>query len=303
MLGGDRRLQGVGTGRGGRRRQGSGSQGDALVDLARVPQRPVLVLEQDEIAVRAQAGIAARVVQQHQRQQARHLGLVRHQRRQDAAEPDRLVAQLAAHERVGAGREIALVEDQVESRQHRAQPIRQVIAARDLVGDPSVADLALGAHDALLHGRLAGEKRACHLGSGEPPEQAQGEGHLGLARERRVAAGEEQAQAIVGYRVHVVAWIALVRARRGESLELAQLVQIAALAADAVDGAVARGADDPGAGVAGEPVAGPALDRDHEGLLHRLLGQVDVAEDPDQDRHRPSRLAPEQAVDDRVGDG
>ena len=42
----------------------------------------------------------------------------------------------------------------------------------------------------------------------------------------------------------------------------------------------------------------PALERDDERLLHRLLGGVEVAEDADQGRDRPSRLVPEQAVDD-----
>ena len=41
----------------------------------------------------------------------------------------------------------------------------------------------------------------------------------------------------------------------------------------------------------------PALERDDERLLDRLLGQIEVAEDADQRRDRPPRLAPEQAVD------
>jgi hypothetical protein len=40
------------------------------------------------------------------------------------------------------------------------------------------------------------------------------------------------------------------------------------------------------------------LERDHERLLDRLLGEVEVAEDADQGGDRPSRLAPEQAIDD-----
>ena len=43
------------------------------------------------------------------------------------------------------------------------------------------------------------------------------------------------------------------------------------------------------------------LERDDEGLLDRLLGGVDVAEDADQARDRPSRLVPEQAVDELFG--
>jgi hypothetical protein len=39
----------------------------------------------------------------------------------------------------------------------------------------------------------------------------------------------------------------------------------------------------------------PALERDHERILHRVLGEVEVAEHADEGCGRPSRLAPEQA--------
>ena len=106
---------------------------------------------------------------------------------------------------------------------------------------------------------------------------------------------KKRLQPVVGDRAHVVVG----ESRPVERLELAQLVLVAALAAEAVDGAVAGGAHDPGARVVGQAVAWPALERDRPGLLHRLLGEVDVAEDPDQRRHRPPRLAPEQPVHDR----
>ena len=53
-------------------------------------------------------------------------------------------------------------------------------------------------------------------------------------------------------------------------------------------------------GLGGEPVAGPALQRDDEGLLHGLLGEVEVAGQPDERRDRPSALFAEQAVDDTL---
>ena len=52
-----------------------------------------------------------------------------------------------------------------------------------------------------------------------------------------------------------------------------------------------------------DAVARPALERDDEGLLHGLLGGVEVTEDADQARDRPSRLVPEQAVDELIGRG
>lgn len=37
--------------------------------------------------------------------------------------------------------------------------------------------------------------------------------------------------------------------------------------------------------------------------MHGLFGQIEVSEDPDQGRDRPSLLLPEQAIDDRNGLG
>jgi hypothetical protein len=112
-----------------------------------------------------------------------------------------------------------------------------------------------------------------------------------------VAAGEEQPQAVVRDRVHGL--VGLLAAAQG--LQLAQLLRVAALAAQAVDRAVARGAHDPAAGVGRDSVARPAFHRRGECLLNGLLGQVEVAENPDQGGDRPSRLAPEQAIDYRAG--
>ena len=72
-----------------------------------------------------------------------------------------------------------------------------------------------------------------------------------------------------------------------------------ALAPQAVDRLVARDAGDPGARVVGHALPRPALERDDERLLDRVLGDVEVTEDADQGRDRPPRLVPEQAVDDR----
>jgi hypothetical protein len=41
----------------------------------------------------------------------------------------------------------------------------------------------------------------------------------------------------------------------------------------------------------------PDLHGDDEGLLDRVLGEVEVAEDADQRGDRPSRLVAEQAID------
>ena len=69
------------------------------------------------------------------------------------------------------------------------------------------------------------------------------------------------------------------------------------LAAEPVDGAVARGGDDPARRARGEPARRPALDRGDEGVLDRLLGEVDVAEDADQDGDRAAVFLAEDTFD------
>ena len=50
-------------------------------------------------------------------------------------------------------------------------------------------------------------------------------------------------------------------------------------------------------GFAGGPSRGHRSSAVEPRLLDRVLGEVEVAEDPDQGGDRPSRLSPEQAVD------
>jgi hypothetical protein len=119
-------------------------QDDALL----VPQRPVLRVERDVAAARVHAPRAPRVVQQHQRRQAPDLGVLGHQRAQQLAEADRLVAELVADESVTLGRRVALVEDQIHDPQHTAQAVGQLLVGRDAVGDVRVGDLALRARSA-----------------------------------------------------------------------------------------------------------------------------------------------------------
>ena len=49
----------------------------AFVDERAIPARAILLVEQDELAVGRGARLAARLVQQHQRQQPLHLGFGR----------------------------------------------------------------------------------------------------------------------------------------------------------------------------------------------------------------------------------
>ena len=117
-----------------------------------------------------------------------------------------------------------------------------------------------------------------------------------------MAGGEDQPQPLVGDRAHELGFVfVLAAAERAQlGLERDAAAGPATLGPDPVERAVARGGDDPGRRVVGEPALGPALERGQERVLHRLLGAVEVAEDAGEDGDRLSRLAPEQAVDEDV---
>ena len=92
-------------------------------DLGGVPARAVLVCEQHELAA-LEPSVAARIVEQHQRVEAVHLGLVRHQLGERVSEPERLRGQVDPAA-------VALVEDQVDDREHRRQPLGEQVVGRE----------------------------------------------------------------------------------------------------------------------------------------------------------------------------
>ena len=234
-------------------------------------------------------------MEEHQAQQAGDLILRGQHLHQHPAEPDRLGAKLAANELVGLRRRVPLVEDQVDRRQHRGQARRELLGLRDLVRDSGLPDLALRSHEPLRHRALADEERPRDLGGGEPAQRAQRERHSCLGGDRGMGRREHQPQPIIRQLPH--AHIDRLLGRRLGRLEQSPLLREDALAPQPVDRLVPSHADDPGRGIVRHTMVRPALERDDERLLDRLLGEIEVAEDADQGRDRPPRLAPEQAVD------
>ena len=92
-----------------------------------------------------------------------------------------------------------------------------------------------------------------------------------------MTAGEDELEPLVGKRRRVHRVLGCLR-----HLQQAGLGGQGAVAADAVDGAVACRGHQPGARVGGNPVLGPSLRGDREGLLRGFLGEVEVAEEADQ---------------------
>ncbi len=84
-------------------------EGDAFGDLVAVPERAILVVEQDEFSVGRGAGGAARLLQQHEAEQARDLGFGK-KLEQEPAEADGFVTECCA----GGIGGVALVEDEID---------------------------------------------------------------------------------------------------------------------------------------------------------------------------------------------
>jgi len=108
-----------------------------------------------------------------------------------------------------------------------------------------------------------------------------------------VAAGEDQAEPLVGHRF--VALIVGLQLR--EPLQELRLARERALPADAVDRAVARGRDQPGARILRRSVARPALECGRDRVLKGVLRELEVAEDGDQDCENAAPLLAEDGFD------
>ena len=75
-------------------------QRDRLLDLVAIPERAVLFFERHEAALGVEPGVAARVLEQQQRQQPLRLRLARHELDEQSRQANRLGAEVVADEGV-----------------------------------------------------------------------------------------------------------------------------------------------------------------------------------------------------------
>ena len=250
-----------------------------MLDLIFVPEASVLSVEQNELSLRRDARIAPRVLEEKQRVETVRFRLVGHQSREDRCEPDRLTAELAPH-----GRAVAGVEDEVDRRHCGPQAVGQEVLRWHAQRDACVTDLPLGPDEPLSEGRLGQEEGARDLGCRQAADETQRQRHLCLRGEGGVAAGKDQLEPFVGNDCLLV-----LRELLGAGKELG-LARERLLAADAVDRPVARRGHYPRARIRGDAVTRPSLGGSDEGVLHRVLGEVEVTEDAAEDRDRASAL-------------
>ncbi len=229
-------------------------------------------------------------LQLHQGHQPVSLAAAGHELDQEAAHAQRLGAQCRPGPVGSAGRGVPLVEQQVDHPEHRGEPFGPLLPARLLQRGPRCGQSPLGPHQPLGHRRLGGQVGPGDLARRQPGHQPQRQGGLRLGGQAGVAADEHQPQHVVldvveGSDDPLLAH--LVSQLLGHRTEGA----IAALAsAECVDGPALGGRHQPGAGVAGYAIGRPLGQCRHEGVLGQVLGQADVADDPNQPGDQPSRL-------------
>ena len=257
-----------------------------LLERAAVPQAAVLVAEQDQLARRAEPGGGPAVLDGEQRGQAPGLRLLREAGRDHPGQPDRVGTEVAVVGAPGRGDE-GLVVHHVDHREDVGQPLLEAVG--DAQVDAGRDDLALGADDPLGERLLVDEERARDLRCGETDDRAQGERQPGLRREGRVAAGEQEGEPVVGGRYAVISL-----ARRGLGEQLGRPLASAS-GAEQVHGVALSGGGQPGARPVRRTVAAPARQCLDDRALHRLLGDVEVAEAAVQGGHQPARLLADRA--------
>ena len=225
-------------------------------------------------------------------------GSLRSELGQDAAEPQRVLAERRPHPVVAGGRRVALVEDEVDDLEHRRQAGGELGPARDLEGDARLGEGALGPDDALGDRSARGTRKARAISSVvRPPSRRSVSATRASVRQDRMAGGEHEAQADRRRRRR--------RARRRDPARPSPAgprardrapracARAACLRRKLVDRAMLRGGHEPGARIVRDARLRPLLERGDERVLRELLGEADVAHDPREpgDEPRPTRSA------------
>ncbi len=178
----DSRLQLIRTGsaKGDRRVE----HGDPLIDHLVVPPGTILIFEQHEVAAwRRCARCAVECCSSISASSPCTSASPGSSRSSTRVEPDRLVAQIDAHEVVAARRAVALVEHEVEHREDAVEPLLEEVPRRHTVGDAGVADLLLGSNEPLRHRRLRCEEGSRDLPGRQPADRAKRERDAGFHRQ------------------------------------------------------------------------------------------------------------------------
>ena len=216
--------------------------------------------------------------EQEERQRPRRFRLVGKHPLHQPGEIERLFAEIDPELHRPLGRRVAFVEHEIDHVQHRGKPRRERRSLRDFIGDARVADLAFRARQALAHGCGFVEKGAGDLLGREPAERAQCQGNAGFRVEGRVAASKDQLQPLVGD----LGFVGQRGFRLRQDGNIARPAAEPCVAPEPVDGLAVGHSQEPGARVVGGAGFLPVHEGAFERALQAILGELDVADPPDE---------------------
>ena len=231
----------------------------------------------------------ARGVEQQHGEQPGHPVVGGEQHPEESGQLQRAVGEIGPHQHRSGRRGVPGGVHEPHDVEHGLDPCREVVGGGDAVRDAGGRDLLLGTGDPRRHRRFGDEERAGDLGRRQPAQQPQRQRHAGFRRDRRVAAGEDEPQSVVG---HVVPLRDVLDDERG------QQPVVGLPAAQDVEGLAARDGGQPGTDVGRDPLDRPGSQCLAVRVLDALLGEVEVARDA---HRRGEDQAPLATV--RVGDG
>ncbi len=115
----------------------------------------------------------------------------------DAAEPERVVGEVAVGGGVCSRSQVRLAVHDRDDREHDVEALDALGAFWDADRDARRPDLALCARDPLRGRGLGRERRPSDLARRQAADGAERERELGIRRERRVAAAEQQREPLI----------------------------------------------------------------------------------------------------------
>ena len=196
---------------------------------------------------------------------------------------------------------VALGEDQINHREHAVQPLADHVERRHLIRDTGIADLGFRAHQPLRHGLFRDQKGLGDLRGRQSTDRAQRQSNLSLFRQGRMAAGEDQPQDVVLQRAlrRLLLRNPFANPKLGHLLgfDLFALGEKAHMTPQPVDRLMAADIDEPGARIGRDAFARPLHDGGCEGILHGVLGELEVAKEADQRGQNAAALVAEQKSD------
>src|SRR5271166_43710 len=269
--------------------QGFLQQCHSLRDLLFVPERAVLIFQQNQLSGRRGSRGVTGFLQQHQGKQPNDLRLWL-EVGQQPAQSNRLAGELGPRYLRSRRSRITFVKDEIDDLKHRAQSLRQFLRRRHLVRNRCLSNLCLCAHNALRQRTRSDEEGLGYLLGGQPAHLTQGERNVRFRRQRWMTAGKNQAQPIILKAVVFLRAFRRTRLRFEISHELVLRRIKSCPSTQSINGFESGRRNQPWSRVAGYSTARPQAQRSRKGFVHRLLGKIKITKQADQSCKNSSRI-------------